>query len=60
MTAPAWKVNKVVAGVLATFVLIYGTVVTSVVSCFRWTARSVLGDLGIKGDTTVVCRSYLG
>lgn len=56
MTVPAWKVNKVVAGVLATFVLIYGTVVTSVVSCFRWTARSVLGDLGIKGDTTVVCR----
>jgi len=32
MSAPAWKVNKVVFGVLATFVLIYGTVVASVVS----------------------------
>ena len=32
MSAPAWKVNKVVLGVLATFVLIYGTVVISVVS----------------------------
>ena len=32
MSAPAWKVNKVVFGVLATFVLIYGTVVISVVS----------------------------
>ena len=32
MIAPAWKVNKVVFGVLATFVLIYGTVVILVVS----------------------------
>ena len=31
MIAPAWKLNKVVAGVLATFVLLYSTVVTSVV-----------------------------
>ncbi|DBA73281.1 TPA: Palmitoyltransferase [Trebouxia sp. C0004] len=41
MSAPAWKVNKVVLGVLATFVLIYGTVVVSVI--IPWLSFSVPG-----------------
>ena len=32
MKAPVWKINQVVAVVLATFCVIYGTVVTCVVS----------------------------